>query len=1101
MANGGKITAYLDLDASGVKKGAEEAKQAIQGIENDLGNMESGFKSLEKTGAILTAGVTLPLVGFAKTSVDTAKDFEYSMSEVQAISGASSEELKKLEEQAKTLGATTFYSAQEASQGMKYYAMAGYDTKEIMDAMPASVDLAVASNTDLATVCDIVSDAMTGLQMSTEETTHFTDILAKTATSTNTTVEMLGESFKYCSPVAGTLGIKAEDLSVALGLMANAGVKSTIAGNNLKTGLLRLSAPTNDMVEAMEKYNIELKTNEDGTVDLMKTMTSMRSSLKNLDSVTQANVLSTIMGKEATAGWSAIINSTDEDFQSLTESIYNCDGTAKEIAETMGNNFEGKMKSLESAFEGVKIAIGDLLIPALTTVVEKVTDVCNWFNELDEGSQNLIVGFGGFLAVLGPVLLILPKVIKGCGLLKAGFLALKAGIGLTVGATTALTVGLSVVITALLGFMTYVGSSSDMLTSLQDNFGTFGVVVGGVCEFLYGTFQLTFGNIGILISTLGKMLMALMKGDFKEVGNIWKDGWAKMEANTAKAGSNMAMETTRSIKKIREMSATELASLEGTFDSTMSTLKTVTADNIDEATSVFVEQLKGMDNESISLLSGTSDSMAMLFNNITANMTDEQATNVFKNNLEAMVRSGELSLEQLEKDTAEFSKTVANNISTGASQVEQAGETLWTNFKNVSTRGIEEVASSTVADIQKMNTDTFNELKNAGDNWGQLFDGIVLDGSMSTSELEKKVVENFKNMNMSGTELMEVLKSDITNKFNQAGTEASNATGNMANEVNADLQAILSETGVDMSQVENIISTTTSNAKTNAETNMNGVSNAVNQGTSNAGANAEANMGKVKTAIESNTNVSGTVSGNMNAVSKAINDATSGATKTAENNTRGMKTAVEKNTKDLSKTADTNFKAIDRSAKTHFTTATDKVKKDATSMYNGAKTSFSKLADTASSSMRSLKDNVVSYTNSMKTTAISNWSAIRSEYAKSITGTITITKTTIEKTQKVTETTSSGGKSISRASLFALSDDELRARQEAVASLSNIEVGGKMAVSRADDKDSNKEKTQQRESNKNITYNYTYTSPKEASISELRRKDRVQAQRLALSFR
>lgn len=1074
MANGGKITAFLDLDASGVRQGAQEATQAIQGIENSLGNMESGFKSLEKTGAILTTALTLPLVGFAKISLDTAKDFEYSMSEVQAISGATGSELKALEEQAKNLGATTFYSAQEASQGMKYYAMAGYEVNEIMDAMPASIDLAVASNTDLATVCDIVSDAMTGLKMSSEETTRFTDILAKTATSTNTTVEMLGESFKYSSATAGMLGISAEDLSIALGLMANAGTKGTVAGNNLKTGLLRLSAPTDKMTEAMEKYNISLKTNEDGSVNLLETMSNMRTQLKNLDEVTQANVLSTIMGKEATSGWSAIINATDEDFKQLTEDIYNCNGTAKEMSEIMGDNLQGKLNNLSSAFDGVKMVVGEMLIPVIEKFVEGLTNVFTWFNELDDGTQKIIVGFGGFLAVLGPVMLILPKIIKLCGLLKAGFIALKSGIGLTVGATTALTAGLAVVGGAFVGFMTYIGSSSDMLTSLQNNFGTFGVVVGGVCEFLYGTFQLTFGNVGILLKTLGKMLMALVKGDFKEVGNIWKDGWAEMEANTAKAGSNMAMETTRSIKKIREMSSDELSVLEGHFDNTMSTLKTVTADNIDEAVSVFVNDLKDMDNEAISTLKGTSDSMAMLFDGITANMTDEQATNVFKDNLEAMVRSGELSLEKLEADTEEFSTIVANNISTGGSQVQQAGETIWTNFKDVSKRGIESVASSTVSDIQKMNIDTFNELKGSSDNWAQIFDGIVLDGSMSTKELEQKVIENFTNMNMSGTQLMEVLKNDITNKFKQSSTEASNATGNMANEVNADLQNMSNTANSSMSQIQTSVSTNTANAKSSAEANMSGV----------------------KTAIENNTNVSSSVSSNMNAVSKAISDGTSGATKTAENNTKGMKTAVEKNTKDLSKTADTNFKAIDRSAKTHFTTATDKVKKDATSMYNGAKTSFSKLTETATSSITRLKENVINQTSIMKNSAINNWEAIRSAYSKSITGTITITK--VEKTQKAVTTVDNGTK----ASLLALSGDELRARQEAVASLSIIEVGGKMAVSSTDNKeDYNKEKNQQRESNKNITYNYTYTSPKESSLSELRRKDRVQAQRLALSFK
>ena len=157
MADGGKITAILDLDASRVRAGAQEAVQAIQGISDNMSNMESSFKSVEKAGKLLTVGLTLPLVGFAKKSIDTAKDFEYSMSEVQAISGATGDQLKALEDQAKELGATTFYSAQEASQGMKYYAMAGYEVNEIMDAMPASIDLAVASNTDLATVCDIVS--------------------------------------------------------------------------------------------------------------------------------------------------------------------------------------------------------------------------------------------------------------------------------------------------------------------------------------------------------------------------------------------------------------------------------------------------------------------------------------------------------------------------------------------------------------------------------------------------------------------------------------------------------------------------------------------------------------------------------------------------------------------------------------------------------------------------------------------------------------------------------------------------------------------------------------------------------------------------------
>ena len=176
--------------------------------------------------------------------------------------------------------------------------------------------------------------------------------MASTASSSNTSIQMLGESFKYCAPVAGELGIKAEDLSIALGLMANSGLKSTVSGNQLKTGLLRMVKPTKQVQEAMDKYGISLQLADDGSVDLMSTMIHLREKLGGLDKVTRANVLSTLMGKESVAGWSAVVGATSKDFDKLTESIYNSNGKAQEMADIMGNNLEGKIKSLKSAFEG-----------------------------------------------------------------------------------------------------------------------------------------------------------------------------------------------------------------------------------------------------------------------------------------------------------------------------------------------------------------------------------------------------------------------------------------------------------------------------------------------------------------------------------------------------------------------------------------------------------------------------------------------------------------------------------------------------------------------------------------------------------------------------
>lgn len=249
------VKAQLELDASGVKKGAKEAEDAIKKVEDsieDLGNagskapkkvedglddvgdsankakskiegLKSALDSVQRVGQTLTTTLTLPLVGFGALAVDTTKDFKYSMAEVSAISGATGDDLAKLEEQAKELGATTFFSATEASQGMKYFAMAGYEVDEIMSALPATLNLAIASGENLGTTADIVSDAMTALKLEAKDTAKFTDILAKASMKSNTNVGMLGESFKYSASICGELGIKAEDLAVGLGLMANAG--------------------------------------------------------------------------------------------------------------------------------------------------------------------------------------------------------------------------------------------------------------------------------------------------------------------------------------------------------------------------------------------------------------------------------------------------------------------------------------------------------------------------------------------------------------------------------------------------------------------------------------------------------------------------------------------------------------------------------------------------------------------------------------------------------------------------------------------------------------------------------------------------------------
>ena len=461
--NVGTAVGYLDLDSSKFKSGLKAAQSSLSEFTNKSNDAGTRFQalgnSLKSVGGTITKTVSLPLLALGAGALKVAGDFEAGMSEVSAITGATGKDMQALEKQAKTLGATTKFSARDAAEGMKYFGMAGYDTNQIMSALPSTLNLAAAGNVDLGIACDIVSDAMTGLGMSANETTKFTDIMAATITNSNTSVELMGETLKYVGPVAGTLGIGMGDLSVAIGLMGNAGIKGSQAGTALRAGLTNLVKPTKEMKTAMEKYGVELVKNADGSVNMMGTMENLRSTLGGLDQTTQAQALATIFGKEAMSAWASVVNASEGDFNKLSDAIANSDGKASDMANTMQDNLKGSIDNMKSAFEGLLITIGQRLIPIFQNLVEGITNVFTWFNNLNPAIQNVIIGIGGFLAVLGPLLLIVGNVIifivklstsisalvtffsaggAGAGLLSAAIGALSGPIGIAIGVITAL---------------------------------------------------------------------------------------------------------------------------------------------------------------------------------------------------------------------------------------------------------------------------------------------------------------------------------------------------------------------------------------------------------------------------------------------------------------------------------------------------------------------------------------------------------------------------------------------------------------------------------------------------------------------------------------
>lgn len=401
--------------------------------------MKSAGKQITDIGKTLTVGITTPLLGLGTISVKTAADFQESMSKVGAISGATGDDLERLTDMAKQMGATTKFSASESAEAFQYMAMAGWKTEDMLSGISGIMNLAAASGEDLALVSDICTDALTAFGMSAEESGRFADILASASSNANTNVSMLGESFKYVAPLCGSMGYSAEDASIALSLMANAGIKGSQSGTSLKTALTNMLSPTDSMASVMEKYGISL-TNADGSMkSLQDVMIMLREKMGGLDEATQGAAASTLFGKEALAGMLAIINASDTDFEKLTTAIYNCDGTAQNMAETMQNNLNGKLTQLKSALEGVAISFSEVLIPMLMKVVESITNVVQKFTNLDEGTRKLILTIGAIAASIGPLLLVIGKLVttgskiagwgKGVAVAMKGVMAGTKGIG------------------------------------------------------------------------------------------------------------------------------------------------------------------------------------------------------------------------------------------------------------------------------------------------------------------------------------------------------------------------------------------------------------------------------------------------------------------------------------------------------------------------------------------------------------------------------------------------------------------------------------------------------------------------------------------------
>ncbi len=366
-------------------------------------------------GRQYTMRVTTPILAAGAAAIKVGMDFEEGMSKVEAISGASGKDLESLKELAKDMGATTRFSATQAAEGLEYMALAGWETKEMLDGLPGVLDLAAASGEDLGRTSDIVTDGLSAFGMEAKESARFADVLAAASANANTDVSGLGAAFQYVAPVAGALGFNIEDTATAIGLMSDNGIKGQKAGTALRTMMTNLAKPTEAMQKQMDKLNISLTDGEGEMKSFDEIMQDLRKGFSGLTEEQQASAAATIFGKESMSGALAIIGTTDDEYNKLSKSIADSNGAASEMAEVMQDNAKGAMIEFKSALEGIGIEASEHMLPALTDIIKGATDLVRKFGDLDDEQQKQILKWAGIAAAVGPASIVLGHTATGLG--------------------------------------------------------------------------------------------------------------------------------------------------------------------------------------------------------------------------------------------------------------------------------------------------------------------------------------------------------------------------------------------------------------------------------------------------------------------------------------------------------------------------------------------------------------------------------------------------------------------------------------------------------------------------------------------------------------
>ena len=807
------------LDSALANLSFEKATFGINQLGSKLTSLSGKLDTMsQKMGAIggtLTASVTTPLVLAGKSVVQFGAEFTASMSKVQALSGATGTKLESLEKKAREMGKATSFSAKEAADGLGYMALAGWDTEEMLKGIEPVLRLAEAGNLDLATTSDLVTDSMSSLGLEVEDLSEYLDKVAKASSKSNTDIDQLLRTYNQVGGTFQRLNVPLEESAALIGILANRGMKAEQAGRATSSLFINLTGGSKTAAKALDALGLtaydskgKFKGVEEVLVELHNELYKVENGTRKYTDAQVDSYLAMIGGKTQIRTLDAMLNGVAEttedgttEFQALKKEIINSNGALSDMAEIMKDNVQGDWEKFTSMVGELKLKINDLVEGSVRKLLQNLTNLTEKFINLDEDTQKFILKIAGIAAAIGPALLAISGITKGLSLLTGGIgsaitgvlgfaknikgvISLVKGGSSVFSALTATFAGFPAVIgiaaAALVAITATIGDNERMLASLQEKWGAFGTFLGGICEFISGAVKMSLGNLLTTLGGIGKGIVAVISGKWNQIDDIVRETNAKVQTNTAEAWSNMKLESTRALTDIRNMTERDMEGVSKAFEGALKTLPNVTRDNLNETGEQFANLFKSasgnilnLSDTSIKILRGTSDTMATLFSGIKGNMDIEEAGVKFTQNMEAMLRSGEINLADLEREFASAGDLIADNMANSLERVKNKTNEILKELGDIARDGLEPVSADIVSIVDGMSTETMRTLRGMGSNWSQLFKGISTDGSMHTLDMKNQILENMESLGLNTPEKLATFKQALITELEAAETAAS----------------------------------------------------------------------------------------------------------------------------------------------------------------------------------------------------------------------------------------------------------------------------------------------------------------------------------------